>query len=81
MVTGTREEVEAALRGKRGMILTRSVRVTFNRSRGLFRADECLGDWVTESITQGWVSEALAEDLAALYAAIRDLPVSRVDVS
>lgn len=59
---------------------TRSVRITFDRPAGLFRADECLGDRVTEAITQDWCSEALAEDLAALYAATRGLPVSRVDL-
>lgn len=81
VVAGSRVDVEAALRGKRGLIFTRSVRITFNRTLEAFRADECLGDWVTEAITEGWVSEELAEDLAALYAAIRGLPVSRVDFS
>ncbi len=80
VVAGSRVDVEAALRGKRGMVFTRSVRITFDRPQGLFRVDEMLGDWVAEPLTDDWCGEELAEDLAALYGAIRGLPVSRVDV-
>lgn len=56
-----------------------TVRITFDRPLGMFRVDEYRGVDLVETVT-GWTVEDEAEDLALLYAAARELPISRVDL-
>lgn len=60
----------------------RTVRVSFRHEPwGSFaRVDECFGGRVVFEVTEGgWIALDEAEDWAALYAAARELPVSRID--
>lgn len=59
----------------------RSVRITFIAGGDTARVDEVAGDTPITWITEGFTSRTDAEAMAALYAAIRDLPISRVDVT
>lgn len=75
----TEDAIKRVLTEKRRMTFTPTVRITFDRDLGVFRADEMVGPWRVEEVS-GWTIESAAEYLAARYAAARDLPVSRVDL-
>jgi hypothetical protein len=61
---------------------THRVVIRFDRDAGLFRADEMYGDYVvTHTIIEWAPNEDYVEDIAALYAAARELPVARYDVN
>jgi hypothetical protein len=75
----TEDTIKRALAEKRWMTFRPTVRITFDRSLGVFRVDELVGPWRMVEVS-GWTIESAAEYLAARHAAARDLPISRVDL-
>lgn len=58
----------------------RTVRVTFACGADLARVDEMALNFVIAPVI-GWLARDVAEDYAALYAAARELPISRMDAA
>jgi hypothetical protein len=75
----TEDAIKRVLAEKRWMTFTPTVRITFERSLGVFRVDEMVGPWRMVEVS-GWTIESVAESLAKYHAAARGLPISRVDL-
>lgn len=74
-----------SVRKLRADLARRIVLITFDRTEGVWRADEIRPDGSVEArITQGWISSPEAEEWAEceaqFYAAARELTIARVDV-